>query len=117
MSISATRPQGARAVKVKVTHAVLHVELADGRVLTVPTVWYPRLAHGSNRERNHWQFIGGGVGIHWPELDEDISIEGLLAGRRSGETPHSLKRWLTSRLSPRAGRSAKAMPRKSRRGD
>jgi hypothetical protein len=115
MSISVSEPQGARAVKVKVTHAVLQVELADGRVLTVPTVWYPRLAHGSHRERNRWQLIGGGVGIHWPELDEDISVEGLLAGRRSGETPQSLKRWLNLRVSARAGRPTKAMARRSRR--
>ncbi len=115
MSISVTEPHGARAVKVNVTDAVLHVELSDGRTLTVPTVWYPRLTHGSNRERSRWQLIGGGVGIHWPELDEDISVERLLAGRRSGETPESLKRWLSLRVSARAGRPTKAMTRRSRR--
>ncbi len=115
MNISVTELQGARAVKINVTDAVLRVELADGRTLTVPTAWYPRLTHGSSRERNHWQLIGDGVGIHWPELDEDISVEGLLAGRRSGETPQSLKRWLNVRLSVRAGRSTKAMSRKARR--
>jgi len=115
MSISVTEQGGARAVKVNVTDSVLHVELADGRTLTVPTEWYPRLAHGSHRERSRWELIGGGVGIHWPELDEDISVEGLLAGRRSGETPQSLKRWLNGRLSTRAGRSSKVTSRKERR--
>src|SRR5207249_12174456 len=73
MTISVTESQGARALKVNVTDAVLHVDLADGRTLTVPTVWYPRLAHGSHRARSRWELIGGGVGIHWPEVDEDIS--------------------------------------------
>src|SRR5437764_444886 len=75
----------------------------------------PRLAHGSDRERSRWELIGGGVGIHWPELDEDISVEGLLAGRRSGEAPQSLKRWLSLRVSARAGRPTKAMTRRPRR--
>jgi len=77
----------------------LVVELVDGRTLTVPLTWYPRLAHGTPDERANWRLIGEGEGIHWPDVDEDISVEGLLAGRRSGETQASLRRWLESRKS------------------
>jgi hypothetical protein len=75
----------------------LTVELADGRTIVVPLAWFPRLAHGTPTERANWRLIGGGAGIHWPELDEDISVESLLAGRRSGETQTSLRRWLQAR--------------------
>ena len=85
---------GARAVDVKVTDDELTVQLEDGRTLAVPLVWYPRLLHGTKRERARWRFIGRGVGIHWASLDEDISVDGLLAGRGSGESQESLKRWL-----------------------
>jgi len=87
----------ARAQRVSVTEATLVVELVDGRTIAVPVTWYPRLAHGSQAERGNWRLIGEGEGIHWPDLDEDISVEGLLAGRRSGETQTSLRRWLQSR--------------------
>lgn len=87
----------ARAQQVAVSNDVLMVDLLDGRTISVPLAWYPRLAHGSDAERAHWRLIGEGEGIHWPELDEDISIEGLLAGRRSGETQASLRRWLDGR--------------------
>jgi len=87
----------ARAQRVSVTEDTLVVDLVDGRTITVPLTWYPRLAYGTAAERTRWRFIGEGEGIHWPELDEDISIEGLLAGRRSGETQASLTRWLESR--------------------
>ena len=86
MPTSTSDPLAARAVDVKVTDDELTVQLEDGRTLAVPLVWYPRLLHGSKRERARWRFIGRGVGIHWPSLDEDISVEGLLAGRRSGES-------------------------------
>ena len=75
----------------------LIVDLADGRTITVPLSWFPRLAHGTPSERANWELIAGGTGIHWPDLDEDISVESLLAGRRSGETQESLRRWLHSR--------------------
>jgi hypothetical protein len=75
----------------------LIVDLADGRTITVPLAWFPRLARGTAAERANWRLIGGGVGIHWPDLDEDISVESLLAGRRSGETQASLRRWLQAR--------------------
>jgi hypothetical protein len=77
------------------------VEPADGRTVSVPLSWYPRLEHGTAEERNHWRFIGRGEGIHGPNLDEDISIENLIAGKRSGETRRSFERWLDGRRSPR----------------
>jgi len=75
----------------------LTVELSDGRVISAPLAWYPRLAHGTVAERNNWRLIGAGHGIHWPDLDEDLSVEGLLAGRPSGECQASLKKWLAKR--------------------
>lgn len=87
----------ARAQRVIVTGDALVVELLDGRTITVPLTWYPRLSHGSDPERAHWRLIADGEGIHWPDLDEDISVEGLLAGRRSGESQSSLRSWLGSR--------------------
>jgi hypothetical protein len=95
-----TSPADLRAVlaqDVRVTDDTLIVELLDGRTLSVPLAWYPRLAHGTVAERANWRFIGRGDGIHWPQLDEDISVEDLLAGRRSGETQASLQRWLQAR--------------------
>ena len=75
----------------------LIVDLVDGRTLTVPLDWYPRLAYGSHAERANWRLIGPGQGIHWPDLDEDLAIEDLLVGRRSGESPDSLQQWLGGR--------------------
>src|SRR5829696_5099952 len=85
------------ATGVSVSDDALVVELSDGRTLAVPLVWYPRLLHGTAEERAGWRLIGGGEGIHWEALDEDLSVEGLLAGRPSGESQRSLKRWLESR--------------------
>ncbi len=82
---------------VVVTEESLTVSLTDGRTLSVPLAWYPRLWHGTSEERARWRFIGDGRGIHWPDLDEDINVEGLLEGRRSGESQHSLKKWLERR--------------------
>jgi hypothetical protein len=73
------------------------VLLDDGRSLSVPLVWYPRLLDGSSEERARYELIGNGEGIHWPDLDEDISVEGLLAGRRSAESPRSLAKWREER--------------------
>jgi len=87
----------ARAQRVSLTEDALVVELVDGRTLTIPLTWYPRLAHGTQAERANWRLIGEGEGLHWPDLDEDISVEGLLAGRRSGETQASFRRWFESR--------------------
>jgi uncharacterized protein DUF2442 len=75
----------------------LVVELLDGRSITAPVAWFPRLADGTAAERQNWRLIGKGEGIHWPDLDEDISEESLLAGRRSGESQDSLRSWLQTR--------------------
>ena len=97
MSSSAVEIRQARAQAVKVTDDGLTVDLADGRTITVPLAWYPRLLQASPAERGNWRFVGDREGIHWPDLDEDISVEGLLAGKRSGETQSSLKSWLEQR--------------------
>ena len=87
----------AKAQSVSVTADTLAVDLSDGRSISVPLAWFPRLLHGTPEERNNWRFIGGGVGVHWPDLDEDISVENLLAGKPSGESQSSFKRWLEKR--------------------
>jgi Protein of unknown function (DUF2442) len=97
MSTSTIEPREARALQVSVTDDKLAVDLADGRTVVVPLAWYPRLVHGTRQERSRWHLIGRGAGIHWPDLDEDISVEGLLTGRPSGESQRSLKRWLEGR--------------------
>ena len=85
------------AVEVTVTNDDLIAHLADGRRIVVPLAWYPRLLYSTDAERQNWQLLGDGYAIEWPDLDEHIGIEGLLAGRSSGESPQSLKRWLDSR--------------------
>lgn len=85
------------AQNVSITDDSLIVDLSDGRTLSVPLTWYPRLVHGTPEERNHWRLIGDGEGIHWDELDEDISVENLIVGRSSGESQKSFKKWLESR--------------------
>jgi len=90
MSTLASQTKAA-ARRVRVTDEALTVELVDGRVVSVPTTWYPRLADASSRERRSWVLIGAGIGIHWTELDEDISVEGLLRGEHSGESLSSLR--------------------------
>ncbi|MDO9227104.1 MAG: DUF2442 domain-containing protein [Pseudomonadota bacterium] len=85
------------AVDVSVSDDTLSVDLRDGRSISVPLAWYPRLANGSARERGNWRLIGQGSGIHWEELDEDISLIGLLEGRPSGESQGSFQHWLASR--------------------
>ena len=89
------------AQDVRVVDDALTVVLVDGRTVTVPISWYPRLANGSPAERQNWQLQGGGHGIHWPDLDEDISVDALLAGRPSAESQGSLQKWLTSRTRAR----------------
>ncbi|MFO0792136.1 MAG: DUF2442 domain-containing protein [Pirellulales bacterium] len=85
------------AVKVTLDAKRLSVELADGRCLLIPLEWYPRLAHGTEAERQNWQLLGDGYAIEWPDLDEHIGVEGLLAGRRSGESDASFQKWMASR--------------------
>jgi len=97
MSSSGVEIQEARARSARVTDEALTVELVDGRTIIVPLVWYPRLWHGTPEERSNVEIFGDGAYIHWPALDEDLTIAGLLAGRRSGESPQSLRKWLASR--------------------
>lgn len=97
MNTSATDIKHGRAKHVEVTDEALKVDLEDGRTISVPVGWYPRLEHGTPDERQHWRFIGSGEGIHWIDLDEDISVENLLAGHASGESQSSFKKWLESR--------------------
>ncbi len=85
------------AVSANVSDDRISVELDDGRTLSVPLDWYPRLAHATTAERDRWELFGSGYAIEWPDIDEHISVEGLLAGRRSGECEASFKRWLASR--------------------
>ena len=89
--------QNPYAKNVKITSDSLNVDLSDGRSITIPLAWYPRLLHASQEERNHWRLIGGGHGIHWEEIDEDISVENLLLGKPSGESQRSFKKWLVKR--------------------
>lgn len=96
------RPCGTQAEHVTVAEDTLRVELSGGRTISVPLAWYPRLVHASQEERDAWELIGEGQGIRWEDLDEDLSVEGLIAGRPSGESQRSLKKWLEAR---RGGRS------------
>ena len=88
------------AEDVLVTEDTLRAELSDGRTISVPLAWYPRLLHATPAERDHWELIGAGQGIRWPDLDEDLSVEGLIAGRPSRESQRSLNRWLQARRGP-----------------
>ena len=97
MSFSPVEPRPAQAIGVVVTDDTLSVDLADGRSVSVPLAWYPRLAHGTPGERENWRFIGQGEGIQWPALDEDISVAALLEGRASGDSQPSLEQWLRGR--------------------
>ncbi len=101
MYVSTTEINVPEAMTVSVTEAVLAVQLSDGRDISVPLSWYPRLVHATPEERVHWELIGGGQGIHWPDLDEDISVEMLLAGRKSGESRRSFKQWLEAKQAGR----------------
>jgi hypothetical protein len=98
------------AESVTVSEDSLTVRLSDGRSLSVPLAWFPRLLDGTEAEREKYELIGEGEGIHWPELDEDISVEGLLAGRQSAESAASLAKWRQSRQYPHSSR-----PRENRR--
>ena len=97
MSSLAAEKREPRARNVAVTEDSLTVDLVDGRTIIVPLVWYPRLWHGTPGERNRFEIFRDGAYIHWPELDEDLTVAGLLAGLRSGENPQSLKKWLARR--------------------
>jgi hypothetical protein len=93
----ATETNAYTATAVEVFDASLNVSLSDGRSISVPLAWFPRLLHGSADERNHWKITAQGHGIHWPKLDEDISVASLLDGKPSAETQESLTKWLQQR--------------------
>ncbi len=105
MSISAIEIEVPLVQNVTVTNDTLSVDLSDGRSISVPLAWFPRLQHASPAERKRWRFIGKGAGIHWDDIDEDISVGGLLAGRPSSESQPSFKRWLAARSLRRSKRS------------
>ena len=105
MSISLIEIELPRAEDVKVTGDSLKIDLSDGRTISVPLEWFPRLLHATPEERSHWRLIGRGHGVHWGDIDEDISVEGLLAGRPSGESQRSFKKWIEQRQSRPTRRS------------
>jgi hypothetical protein len=114
MTTSSLATETAMAKSARVTARALIVELQDGRTVSAPLQWYPRLAHGSPSERQQWELIGPGVGIHWPAVDEDISVDGLLQGLPSGESDESFTRWLNSRpantYQPSPGQERRSSP-------
>ena len=89
--------QEARAQDIRVNDDVLAVDLTDGRTIITPLAWFPRLMDGTPQERANFEIIGDGKYIHWVDLDEDLTIAGILAGKRAKENPESLKKWLASR--------------------
>ena len=101
MYVSTTEVSVPEAMTFEVTEDTLTAELSDGRTISVPLAWYPRLVHATPEERGNWELIGGGQGIHWPDLDEDISVEMLLAGRKSGESHRSFQQWLEAKQAGR----------------
>ena len=104
------------AENVTVSENTISVDLSDGRSISVPLAWYPRLSHASLAERKRWRLIGRGLGIHWHDLDEDISVEGLLSGKPSGESQASFSRWLAKRPSRLTARSARTREKAPRAG-
>ena len=94
-----------KIIAVRVSEDTLSVDLEDGRTISVPLSWYPRLVYATEAERQHFEIAGAGYGIHWPDIDEDIGVEGLLLGKRSTESPASLARWLAERAKKRKGRA------------
>lgn len=104
MSTSEAKPKAVSALAVRVDSSSLHVELSDGRTISAPIAWYPRLARATRKERGDWRLVGGGSGIHWPQLDEDISVDNLLSGHPSAESKQSFQQWLVHRAAARTGR-------------
>ena len=85
------------AINLKVTEESLTAYLSDGRVISAPLAWYPRLVHATQEERNNWEIFGEGLYFHWPDLDEDLGVEALLAGWPSRESQRSFQRWLEAK--------------------
>ena len=92
-----TIEQTVKALEVTIAEDTLSVDLDDGRSISVPIAWYPRLLHATEKELQNWRLISGGHGIHWEDLDEDISTENIIYGQPSGESQASFKRWLNGR--------------------
>lgn len=105
MRISAVKLEVPTAENVTISSDALSVDLSDGRTISVPLAWFPRLLHASPKERGNWRLIGKGQGFHWEDLDEDISVENLLLAKPSGESQASFKRWLSGRQSYPSKRS------------
>ena len=97
MPISTTSFELPGATDLELYEDTLHAELSDGRRIAVPLAWYPRLLHATPEERANWEIVAGGQHLHWPDLDEDITVEMLLTGRKSGESQTSFKRWSSAR--------------------
>ena len=114
MSTSAVEMEVPFAENVTISVDTLCVDLSDGRTISVPLSWYPRLMHATPAERKRWRLIGRGLGIHWEDLDEDISVEGLLAGKPSGESQASFSHWLAKRLSRLTTRSTRTRAKAAR---
>jgi len=106
MCTSTVEVQVPTAESVSITEDTLSVDLSDGRTISVPLAWYPRLAHATVKERKNWRLIGKGYGIHWEDLYEDISVENLLLGQASGESQASFQKWLSTRRPRQARRSS-----------
>ncbi len=107
MAFSSVEVRHPRAVGVKADGDTLRVDLSDGRAIAVPLAWYPRLAHATATERRRWRLVGDGDGIHWPDLDEDVAVAALLAGKPSAESRESLQHWLATRKAPPVGRGVR----------
>ena len=99
MNTSISEIAEARVLSLHFEEDALVIQLSDGRIISVPLAWYPRLFHGNSLERSNFRLIGNGLGIHWPDLEEDISVSGLIIGRPSDESQESLSKWLASRES------------------
>ena len=108
MTSSVVEVPEARARSVTVNPEALVIDLVDGRTIIAPLMWFPRLWHGTAQERNRFEIFGDGAYIHWSELDEDLTVAGVLAGRRSGESSESLEKWLTSRKEKQRGRAQRS---------
>ena len=97
MNTLTLEPPSACIQDIKITNSALTIDLSDGRCISAPLVWYPRLLNATAKERNHWELIGEGDGIHWPDLDEDLSMDGIIQGHPSYESQKSFQRWLSER--------------------
>ncbi len=113
MRISTAEAEVPVVESVTVTEDTLTVDLSDGRTISVPLAWYPRLLHGSKKERGNWRLIGKGYGIHWEDLDEDISVENLILGQASGESQSSFEKWLALRNARRPDTKGHQLKRNS----